>query len=84
MYILIGLLVVSVCYNILLWYKQNHYKQKKYVRKYRVNENEVTDTFMIAKQGKKKTHVKATRNGIITIEFIDNGNIKDKTDKVSV
>lgn len=82
MYILIGLLVVSVCYNILLWYKQNHYKQK-YVRKYRVNENEVTDTFMIAKQG-KTTHVKATRNGIITIEFIDNGNIKDKTDKVSV
>ncbi|PDY14157.1 hypothetical protein COO16_04135 [Bacillus pseudomycoides] len=82
MYILIGLLMVSIFYNIVLWYKQNHYTQK-YVRKYRVNENEVKDTFMITKKG-KKTHVKATRNGIITIEFIDNGNNKDKTNRVSM
>lgn len=63
------LLIISLVLNLFLWYKQRYFTEK-YTRKYIVNENEVIDTFLIEKRG-KKTHLKATRNNIITIELFD-------------
>ncbi|MCJ8223696.1 hypothetical protein P8822_00220 [Bacillus sonorensis] len=66
--ILAVLLLISILLNLVLWYKQSHFTEK-YTRKYFVNENEVTDTFLIKKKG-STIHLKATRNKFITIELL--------------